>query len=132
MSIDPVGDCCGPGGPQTRPATRRDFLCRAGGGFGLLALASLLDGAGLLTRGFANAPAAPKESKVEEELKKIEPDALTPKQALEILYTLKLPSGSKVLTLAPSHHNHALGESVGIRLDVDEVVAFPPTGSVTG
>jgi iron(III) transport system ATP-binding protein len=44
----------------------------------------------------------------------------------EILYTLKLDSGRKVLTLVPSHHNHALGEKIGIRLDVDHVVAFAP------
>ena len=44
----------------------------------------------------------------------------------EILYTLKLESGSKVLSLVPSHHNHAIGERIGIRLDVDHVVTFPP------
>ena len=44
----------------------------------------------------------------------------------EILYTLKLSSGRKVLALVPSHHNHALGEQIGIRLDVDHVVAFSP------
>jgi iron(III) transport system ATP-binding protein len=44
----------------------------------------------------------------------------------EILYTLKLASGRKVLALVPSHHNHALGEKIGIRLDVDHVVAFRP------
>jgi iron(III) transport system ATP-binding protein len=44
----------------------------------------------------------------------------------EILYTLRLESGRKVLALVPSHHNHALGERIGIRLDVDHVVAFPP------
>jgi iron(III) transport system ATP-binding protein len=44
----------------------------------------------------------------------------------EILYTLKLESGRKVLALVPSHHNHALGERIGIRLDVDHVVAFAP------
>jgi iron(III) transport system ATP-binding protein len=44
----------------------------------------------------------------------------------EILYTLKLESGRKVLALVPSHHNHALGERIGIRLDVDHVVAFGP------
>ena len=44
----------------------------------------------------------------------------------EILYTLKLASGRKVLALVPSHHNHALGERIGIRLDVDHVVAFAP------
>ena len=44
----------------------------------------------------------------------------------DILYTLKLASGRKVLALVPSHHNHALGERIGIRLDVDHVVAFQP------
>jgi iron(III) transport system ATP-binding protein len=44
----------------------------------------------------------------------------------EILYTLRLESGRKVLALVPSHHNHALGERIGIRLDVDHVVAFQP------
>ncbi|MGH8704961.1 MAG: ABC transporter ATP-binding protein [Burkholderiales bacterium] len=44
----------------------------------------------------------------------------------EILYTLKLESGRRVLALVPSHHNHALGERIGIRLDVDHVVAFAP------
>ena len=44
----------------------------------------------------------------------------------EILYTLRLASGAEVLALVPSHHNHALGEHIGIRLDVDHVVAFAP------
>jgi iron(III) transport system ATP-binding protein len=44
----------------------------------------------------------------------------------EILYTLRLESGRQVLALVPSHHNHALGEKIGIRLDVDHVVAFRP------
>ena len=44
----------------------------------------------------------------------------------EILYTLRLASGQKVLALVPSHHNHALGEKIGIRLDADHVVAFRP------
>ena len=47
----------------------------------------------------------------------------------EILYTLKLASGRKVLALVPSHHNHAIGERIGIRLDVDHVVAFAPDGA---
>jgi iron(III) transport system ATP-binding protein len=42
----------------------------------------------------------------------------------EFMYTLRLPSGARVLSLVPSHHNHALGEKIGIRLDVDHVVAF--------
>ncbi len=44
----------------------------------------------------------------------------------EILYTLKLDSGRRVLAMVPSHHNHGLGEKIGIRLDVDHVVTFPP------
>jgi iron(III) transport system ATP-binding protein len=38
-----------------------------------------------------------------------------------------LPSGSRVLSLVPSHHNHAIGEKIGIRLEIDHVVAFPVT-----
>ncbi|MBL8397098.1 MAG: ABC transporter ATP-binding protein [Candidatus Accumulibacter sp.] len=43
----------------------------------------------------------------------------------EILYTLRLTSGRQVLALVPSHHNHAIGERIGIRTDIDHVVAFP-------
>jgi iron(III) transport system ATP-binding protein len=43
----------------------------------------------------------------------------------DILYTLRLPSGSKVLSLVPSHHNHEIGQKIGIRLEIDHVVAFP-------
>ncbi len=42
----------------------------------------------------------------------------------EFLYTLKLPTGGRVLALVPSHHNHAIGEKIGIKLGVDHVVAF--------
>jgi len=42
----------------------------------------------------------------------------------DILYTLALDSGAKILSLVPSHHNHAIGEAIGIRLEVDHVVAF--------
>lgn len=42
----------------------------------------------------------------------------------EFLYTLRLASGAQVLSLVPSHHNHAIGEKIGIRLDVDHVVTF--------
>lgn len=42
----------------------------------------------------------------------------------EFLYTLQLPSGNRVLSLVPSHHNHAIGEMIGIRLDADHVIAF--------
>ncbi len=40
------------------------------------------------------------------------------------LYTLKLPSGQHALSLVPSHHNHAIGEKIGIKLDADHVVTF--------
>ena len=43
----------------------------------------------------------------------------------DILYTLSLQSGRRVLSLVPSHHNHAIGERIGIRLEVDHVVLFP-------
>jgi iron(III) transport system ATP-binding protein len=43
----------------------------------------------------------------------------------EFLYTLKLASGTRLLSLVPSHHNHAIGEKIGIRLEIDHVVAFP-------
>ena len=33
-------------------------------------------------------------------------------------------SGAEVLSLVPSHHNHAIGEKIGIRLDADHVIAF--------
>ncbi|MCO4891771.1 ABC transporter ATP-binding protein [Cupriavidus sp. WGtm5] len=42
----------------------------------------------------------------------------------EILYTLRLASGGRVLALVPSHHNHAVGERIGIRVEIEDVVAF--------
>ena len=42
----------------------------------------------------------------------------------EILYTLRLASGAKVLALVPSHHDHAIGGKIGIRLEADHIVAF--------
>ncbi|MBC7976773.1 MAG: ABC transporter ATP-binding protein, partial [Myxococcales bacterium] len=42
----------------------------------------------------------------------------------EILYTLRLASGTRVLAMVPSHHNHAQGEPIGIRLELDHVIAF--------
>jgi len=43
----------------------------------------------------------------------------------EFIYTLQIVSGERILSLVPSHHNHAIGEKIGIRLEVDHVVAFP-------
>lgn len=45
----------------------------------------------------------------------------------DILYTLKLDSGTEVLSLVPSHHNHELGQKIGIQLEIDHVVAFAAT-----
>ncbi len=45
----------------------------------------------------------------------------------EFLYTLKLPGGASLLSLVPSHHNHRIGEFIGIRIEPDHVVAFPRT-----
>jgi iron(III) transport system ATP-binding protein len=42
----------------------------------------------------------------------------------EFLYTLRLHSGERVLCLVQSHHNHAVGEWIGIRAEVDHVVTF--------
>ena len=42
----------------------------------------------------------------------------------EFLYTLRLNSGASVLSLVPSHHNHSIGERIGIRLELDHVVAY--------
>lgn len=44
----------------------------------------------------------------------------------EILYTLELPSGCRMLSLFPSHHDHAIGEEVGFVLTQDHLVAFSP------
>jgi len=43
----------------------------------------------------------------------------------EFLYTLQLKTGETVLAHVPSHHDHQLGEWIGIRPEVDHVVTFP-------
>lgn len=45
-------------------------------------------------------------------------------QGADFLYTLELDTGLQVLSLVPSHHNHGVGDSVGIRLELDHVVTF--------
>ena len=42
----------------------------------------------------------------------------------EFLYTMQLSSGEALLAHVPSHHDHAVGEWVGIRAEVDHVVTF--------
>ncbi|MBF0135665.1 MAG: ABC transporter ATP-binding protein [Magnetococcus sp. DMHC-1] len=62
------------------------------------------------------------------------PDATSPVTArvirrafkgAEILYTMQLDSGCQLQALFPSHHNHAEGEQVQIRVATDHLVAFP-------
>jgi len=45
----------------------------------------------------------------------------------DFLYTLELPNGEQILSLVPSHHDHALNEPIGIRLEADHVVTFDET-----
>jgi iron(III) transport system ATP-binding protein len=41
-----------------------------------------------------------------------------------ILYALLLPSNDTILSLVPSHHNHQLGEQIGIVPQVEEIILF--------
>jgi iron(III) transport system ATP-binding protein len=43
----------------------------------------------------------------------------------EFRYKLRLPSGATALAFVPSHHDHAIGERIGIRLDAQHLVGFP-------
>jgi iron(III) transport system ATP-binding protein len=45
----------------------------------------------------------------------------------EFLYTLKMPGGTQLLSLVPSHHNHRIGEHIGVRIEPDHVIAFERT-----
>ncbi len=46
----------------------------------------------------------------------------------EFLLTLQLQSGQRVMAHVPSHHDHVVGEWIGIRAQVDHVVTFPREG----
>ncbi|MCG8067521.1 MAG: ABC transporter ATP-binding protein [Candidatus Thiodiazotropha taylori] len=46
-------------------------------------------------------------------------------QGAEYLYTLALEDGTELLCLVQSHHDHDVGEMIGVRLYVDHLVAFP-------
>jgi iron(III) transport system ATP-binding protein len=50
----------------------------------------------------------------------------------EFLYTLRLASGQTVLAHVPSHHDHRIGEWIGIRAEVDHVVTFNRTCPLNG
>jgi len=42
----------------------------------------------------------------------------------EIMYTLRLPTGTEVLSLFPSHEDFNIGQQVHFRMDIQHVVAF--------
>ncbi len=50
----------------------------------------------------------------------------------EFLYTLQLKTGETVLAHVPSHHDHKIGEWIGIRAEVDHVVTFNRSCPVDG
>ena len=41
------------------------------------------------------------------------------------LYEVKLDNGVILGCLAPSHHNHTIGEMIGVSLDIEHLVVFP-------
>lgn len=43
----------------------------------------------------------------------------------EFIYTLRLASGDRVMASVLKYHGHAVGDSVGIRAELDHVVTFP-------
>ncbi|MEA3410286.1 MAG: ABC transporter ATP-binding protein [Pseudomonadota bacterium] len=42
----------------------------------------------------------------------------------EFLYHLRLPGGQKLLCFAPSHHDHRIGEPIGITSEIEHLVMF--------
>ena len=42
-----------------------------------------------------------------------------------MLYTLRLPSGTEIRSLMPSHLDFPIGEEIGIRTDLEHLIAFP-------
>ncbi|MEJ1380024.1 MAG: ABC transporter ATP-binding protein [Candidatus Sedimenticola sp. (ex Thyasira tokunagai)] len=43
----------------------------------------------------------------------------------EYLYTLSLPSGQSIICLVQSHHDHLIGEHIGIKIEADDLPQFP-------
>jgi len=43
----------------------------------------------------------------------------------EILYTLELSTGTRLLSLFPSHYDHHLGDTVRVRMDAEHLICFP-------
>jgi iron(III) transport system ATP-binding protein len=49
----------------------------------------------------------------------------------DFLYTLRLASGEQLQAHVPSHHDHQVGEWIGIRAEVDHVVTFAREAAAT-
>jgi iron(III) transport system ATP-binding protein len=47
----------------------------------------------------------------------------------QFLYELCTADGSRLLSAVPSHHDHAVGEMIGIRIETDHMVVFPSAGA---
>jgi len=45
-------------------------------------------------------------------------------QGAAYLYTLQLPDGNRVFSLVQSHHDHRIGESIGVRPETGHLVVF--------
>ncbi len=43
----------------------------------------------------------------------------------EIMYTIRLSTGTEVMSLFPSHHDHFVGDKVRLSLAADHMIAFP-------
>ena len=41
------------------------------------------------------------------------------------LYKIRMPGNTHILCLAPSHHNHEIGEKIGVRIEPDHLVVYP-------
>ena len=44
----------------------------------------------------------------------------------EFLYTLEMQGGQQLMAHVPSHHDHAVGEWIGVRVEADHLVTFAP------
>jgi iron(III) transport system ATP-binding protein len=45
---------------------------------------------------------------------------------------VQLNSGSQLLSMVHSHHDHQLGEQLGIEIELDHLVVFPESHSKNG
>ncbi len=50
-------------------------------------------------------------------------------QGANYLYTLELEDGTQLLSLVHSHHDHAIGEQLGITLEINHLVVFSEAGN---